>query len=229
MRTDGQIKQDILDELVFQPNIDETQIGVIVEDGVVTLTGIVNDFHKKISAENVVKKIKGVKAVAEDIEVKYGAEFQKTDKEIAKAIVRAFEWNTAVPEDKITIEVQNGWVTLLGEVEFWYQKDAARCVINGIIGVKRIINNIEIKPAIKPDQVKEKITSAFRRLADIEAENITIEVDENIVVLRGKVHSLKEKEEATKTAYYIVGINKVVNKLVVTGTDRRLLYGEFGD
>jgi len=229
MRTDGQIKQDILDELVFQPNIDETQIGVIVEEGVVTITGTVDDFHKKVSAENLVKKIKGVKAVAEDIEVKYGIEFQKTDKEIAKAIVRAFEWNTAVPEDKITIEIQSGWITLSGEVEFWYQKDTARCVINGIIGVKGIINNIDIKPTIKPDEVKEKITRAFKRLADIEAENITIEVDQNTVTLHGKVHSLKEKEEATKTAYHIVGINKVVNQLIVMGTDRRLLYGEFGD
>jgi len=229
MRTDGQIKQDILDELVFQPNIDETQIGVIVEDGVVTLTGIVDDFYKKVTAENVVKKIKGVKAVAEDIEVKYGTELQKTDKEIAKAIVRAFKWNTAVPEDKITIEVQNGWITLSGEVEFWYQKDTARCVINGIIGVKGITNNIDIKPVIKPDEVKEKITRAFKRLADIEAENITIEVEQNTVILRGRVYSLKEKEEAEKTAYQIPGVNKVVNELFVLGTDRRLLYGEFGD
>lgn len=229
MRTDGQIKQDILDELVFQPNIDETQIGVIVEDGVVNLTGVVDDFYTKVTAESVVKKIKGVKAVAEDIEVKYGTEFQKTDKEIAKAIVHAFEWNTAVPEKKIGIEVESGWITLSGEVEFWYQKDAARCITREIIGVKGIVNNIDIKPSISAHQVKEKIKSAFKRLADIEAEHITVEVDQNTVILRGRVHSIKEKEEATKTAYFTSGINKVVNELIVMGTDRRLLYGEFGD
>ncbi len=229
MRTDGQIKQDILDELVFQPNIDETQIGVIVEDGVVTLTGIVDDFYKKVAAEKAIKKIKGVRAVAEDIEVKYGTEYQKTDKEIAKAIVGAFEWNTAVPEDKISIEVRNGWITLSGVVEFWYQKDAARCVIKNIIGVKGIMNNIEIVPSIAVEQVQEKINSAFKRLADIEAENITVEVDQNTVTLHGIVNSIKEKEEAANTAYLAPGINRVVNKLSVMGIDRRELYGEFAD
>ena len=126
MKTDGQIKQDILDELVFQPNIDETEIGVIVENGVVTLTGIVDDFQKKVAAEKVVKKIKGVKAVAADIEVKYGTEFQKTDKEVAKAIVAAFEWNTSVPEKKISIEVKNSWIFLTGEVEFAKSKRSIR-------------------------------------------------------------------------------------------------------
>lgn len=131
-----------------------------------------------------------------------------------------------MPEDEISIEVESGWVTLSDEVEFWYQKDAARCITKDIIGVKGIVNNISIKPSISTYQVKEKITSAFKRLADIEAEHITIEVDENTIILRGRVHLIKEKEEANKTAYLTAGINKVVNELTVMGTDRYLLYGE---
>ncbi len=110
MRTDSEIKQDILDELKWQPGIDETHFGVIVEKGVVTLTGIVDDYFKKVAAEKAVKKVLGVKAVAEEIELKYGKLYQKTDKEIAKAIVSAFEWDTSVPEEKINVEVRNGWV-----------------------------------------------------------------------------------------------------------------------
>jgi len=178
MRTDGQIKQDILDELVFQPHIDETQIGVVVEDGVVMLTGVVDDFYKKVAAEKAVRKVKGVKAIAEDIKVKYGTNYQKTDIEIGKAIVRAFEWNTSVPEDKVAIEVRDGWINLSGEVEYPYEKEAAKRVTQNILGVKRINNTIEIKKTVKPLAIKEKLIKAFKRSADIEADGITVEVKE---------------------------------------------------
>lgn len=217
MRTDNQIKQDILDELSFQPNIDETQIGVIVEDGVVTLTGIVNDFYKKVTSEKIAKRIKGVKAVAEDIEVKYGTAYKITDKEIAKSIVHAFEWNTAIPEDKILIEIRNGWVTLSGEVEFWYQKDAARSVIVNMLGVKGITNNINIKPIIKPYEIQNNITNAFKRHAGIDANNIIVDLDGNTVTLSGKINSISQKEEANKMAYNTSGVLNVINNLEVIG------------
>lgn len=169
IKTDAQIKQDILDELAFEPNIDETQIGVVVDKGVVMLTGVVDDFYKNIAAEKAVKKVKGVKAVAEDIDVKYGSNYQKTDKEIAKAIIAAFEWNTAVPEDDIVIEVRHGWIDLSGEVEFSYQREAAKRVAQNIAGVKGINNTIEIKPTVKPLEIKKELVKAFKRSALLDA------------------------------------------------------------
>ena len=217
MRTDSQIKQDILDEFVFQPNIEENLIGVVVEDGVVMLTGVVDDFSIKVAAKEAVSKVKGVKAVAEDIEVKYGTAYQKTDIEIAKAIVHAFEWNTAIPENKIKVEVCDGWITLSGEVEFPYEKEAATRITEQITGVKGINNAIEIEPAIKPEIIKENIIKALKRSADLEASKIIIKVYGDVVKLEGKVDSLNQKRTAQKTAYYAPGVNKVENELVVMG------------
>ncbi len=217
MKTDLEIKNDVLEELAWQPNINETQIGVVVEKGVVTLTGFVDDYSKKSAAEKAVKKVKGVKAVAEDIEVKYGSAYQKTDKEIAKAVVNTFEWNTAVPEKDIKIKVDAGWVWLSGEVQWEYQKNAAKRVVERLYGVKGVINNIDIKQVVEPRELKEKITKAFERLADIDAHNISVDVDGNTVKLRGKVHSISEKDEARRTAYYAPGVYKVENELEVIG------------
>ena len=215
MRTDFQIKEDVLDELMWQPNIDETQIGVIVEQGVVTLTGVVDNYAKKLAAQKAIKNVKGVKAVADDIEVKYGLEYKKTDKEIAKAVVNAFEWNSSIPEDKIKVEVADGRVYLEGEVSWNYQKDAAKRAVANLLGVKFVVNNITIKQAIKPTDIKEKISKALKRMADLEAEKIQVEVDGHTVRLRGKVHSYAEKEEARKTAYFAPGVYEVENELVV--------------
>ena len=215
MKTDAQIKMDVLDELKWQPNVDETQIGVIVENGVVTLSGVVNDYSKKTAAERAAKRVSGVKAVAEDIEVKYGESYKKTDKEIAKAVVNALEWNASVPDDKISVKVEDGWVYLSGEVKWSYQRDAAKRTVEHLLGVKHVANNISIKQTVKATDIKEKIKKAFERAADLEAKNITVEVDGHTVTLKGKVHSLAEKEEARKTAYSSPGVYSVKNELKV--------------
>lgn len=215
MKTDAQIKMDVLDELKWQPNVDETQIGVIVENGVVTLSGVVNDYSKKTAAERAAKRVSGVKAVAEDIEVKYGESYKKTDKEIAKAVVNALEWNASVPDDKITVKVEDGWVYLNGEVEWSYQRDAAKRTVEHLLGVKHVANNISIKQTVKATDIKEEIKKAFERAADLEAKNIIVEVDGHTVTLKGKVHSLAEKEEARKTAYSSPGVYTVKNELKV--------------
>lgn len=215
MITDSVIKEDVLDELVWQPNIDETQIGVIVENGVVTLTGTVNTYAKKVAAEKAVKNVVGVRAVADDIEVKYGDAYKKTDKEIAKAVANAIEWNASVPEKKVEIEVRDGWVYLSGELQWFYQKEAARKVVENLMGVKKVVNNITLKQAIQPSEIKKKISKAFERLADLDANNIKVEVDGHKVKLKGKVHSYAEKEEARKTAYYAPGVYEVDNELEV--------------
>ena len=215
MRTDLEIKDDVLEELAWQPNIDETEIGVIVEKGVVTLRGIVDNYTKKVAAEKAVKSVKGVKAVAEDIEVKYGTNYKKTDKEIAKATVNALKWNSAVPEEDITIKVENEWVHLSGEVNWTYQKDAAKRVVQDLLGVKGVVNLITLKQAVKPYQIKERIKKAFERSADIDAKAINVEVHGNTVKLKGKVHSLNEKEDARKAAYFAPGVFEVENELEV--------------
>jgi len=215
MRTDLEIKDDVLEELAWQPNIDETEIGVIVEKGVVTLRGIVDNYTKKVAAEKAVKSVKGVKAVAEDIEVKYGTNYKKTDKEIAKATVNALKWNSAVPEEDITIKVENEWVHLSGEVNWTYQKDAAKRAVQDLLGVKGVVNLITLKQAVKPYQIKERIKKAFERSADIDAKAINVEVHGNTVKLKGKVHSLNEKEDARKAAYFAPGVFEVENELEV--------------
>jgi osmotically-inducible protein OsmY len=215
MKTDSEIKKDVLDELIWQPHIDETQIGVIVEKGIVTLTGVVDSYAKKIAAEEAVKFVKGVKAVADDIEVKYGLEYKKTDKEIAKAVVNALEWNSSVPDNKIAIEVSDGRVYLNGEVQWYYQKDAAKRAVENLLGVKSVSNNIILKQAVEPTEIMLKITKALQRMADSEANNIKIEVEGHTVRLKGKVHSYAEKEEVRKTAYLAPGVYDVENELEV--------------
>ena len=215
MKTDVEIKDDVLDELAWQQNVDETQIGVIVENGVVTLSGVVNNYSKKLAAEKAAKSVKGVKAVALDIEVKYGNDFKKTDKEIAKAVVDAFEWNSSVPEDDITIKVENGWVYLTGEVQWLYQKNAAKKAVEKLLGVKGVSNSISLKSSIKPAEVKEKIKRAFERMAAFDADGIILETHGNTVTLRGKVHSYKEKEDAETAAYNAPGVYDVKNELKV--------------
>lgn len=215
MKTDAVIKENVLDELQWQPNVDETEIGVTVDRGVVTLTGTVDSYTKKIAAEEAAKKVKGVKAVVENIEVKYGIEYKKTDKEIAKAALEALKWNSSVPDDKITLKVENGWIHLNGEVEWEYQRDAAKRTVQNLLGVRAVTNNITLKQTVKPTGIKEKISKAFERLADVDANNIEVIVEDHTVKLKGKVHSLAEKEEANKSALYTPGVYHVENELLV--------------
>ena len=215
MKTDVEIRNDVLDELAWQPNINETEIGVVVDKGVVTLTGTVDSYSKKLAAEKAVRSVKGVRAVAEDIEVKYGSEYKKSDKEIAKAAADALKWNYSVPEDKLSIKVDDGWVYLSGEVQWTYQKDAAKNAVENLLGVRGVSNSISLKQSVEPYQIKERIKKAFERSAEVEARNIDVTVEGHKVKLRGKVHSLIEKDEARKAAYFAPGVYEVDNELEV--------------
>lgn len=215
MKTDAQIKEDVLDELSWQPNVDETQIGVIVDHGVVTLSGVVDNYSKKLAAERAVRNVSGVKAVAEDIEVKYGSDFKRTNGQIAKAITNAIDWNTSVPSDAVQVKVENGWVYLSGEVKWDYQKKAAKRAVEDILGVKGVSDSIIIKQAVKPFEIKEKIKKAFERTAIVDANAINVDVDGHTVKLKGKVHSLYEKEQARKTAFSAPGVYSVKDELEV--------------
>lgn len=215
MKTDVEIKENVLDELAWQPDIDETQIGVIVEEGVVTLSGIVNNYSKKLAAEKAVKGVAGVRAVAEDIEVKYGNDYKKTDKEIAKAAADSIKWNASIPEGDINIKVENGWIYLSGEVTWSYQKKAAKLAVENLLGVKWVSNNINLKKSIRPFEVKDRIKKAFERMASIDADGIQVITNDHTVTLRGKVSSLKEKEDAETAAYNAPEVYDVKNELKV--------------
>lgn len=216
MRTDVEIRNDVLDELAWQPNIDETEIGIIVDKGVVTLTGTLDSYAKKMAAEKAVKAVKGVRAVADDIEVKYGTEFKKSDQEIAKAAADAIKWNYSVPDEQVSIKVDNGWVYLTGEVKWGYQKDAAKNAVENLLGVRGVSNAITLNQTVEPYQVKEKIKKALERSAEIEAQNINVMVEGHKVKLSGKVHSWTEKDEARRAAFLAPGVYEVENELEVT-------------
>ncbi|QRM90820.1 BON domain-containing protein [Lacinutrix sp. WUR7] len=215
MRSDLSIKEDILDELEWQPSIDETQIGVVVKDGIVTLTGTVDSYVKKREAEKAAMSVVGVKAVAEEIEVQYSASSQKSDTEIAKAAVNALKWNISVPSNKIDVKVEDGWVYLTGEVMWDFEKTAAKKAVENLQGVKYVVNNIALKNPVRAQDIKEKIKKAFERSADIDSKGITVKADGHNIKLTGKVHSLKEKEDARRTAFYAPGVWSVENELEV--------------
>tara|TARA_R110002096_G_scaffold301085_1_gene495845 strand:- start:38 stop:709 length:672 start_codon:yes stop_codon:yes gene_type:complete len=215
MKTDAEIKQDILAALQWLPHIDETQFGVIVEDGIVTLTGIVNNFLQKVSAKNAVKDVLEVKALTEQIEVKYGDAYKKTDKEIAKAAATTIAGINNSPKDQIKIYVQDGFIYLSGNVINEDQRNVAKQSVQNLFGVKGVINNLEISNTIDQQLIAEKILQALERSANLEAKGIRVQVDEDTVQLKGRVHSIKEREEAEKEAYNIPGVRKVQNDLVI--------------
>lgn len=213
MRTDAQIQQDVMDQLKWNPMLDASQIGVSVKEGVVTLTGRVDSFLKKMEAEKEAKKVSGVKAIAEDIIVGVSPIFQRTDEEIALAAVNALKWHSSVPEDKVKVKVEQGVVSLEGEVEWAYQKESARNAVVNLGSVRNVINLITLKHKPTPTDLKQKIKDAFHRSATIDANKIQVEVAGNKAILKGQVRSFVEKEDAEFAVMAAPGISTVENKL----------------
>lgn len=213
MKSDSEIQKSVMEELSWEPLLNASEIGVAVKNGVVTLSGTVNTYSKKLAAEEAAKRVLGVKAVAEDLEVIIPVLGKKTDADIAQAVINALKWHTSVPDEKIKVKVENGWVTLDGEVEWEFQRNSARTAVKNLAGVVGISNNIAIVPTLKISDVKNKITSAFQRSATIDAEKITISSEGSKVILTGKVRSYVEKRDAENAAWLAPGVNKVENKL----------------
>lgn len=215
MKTDAQIQEDVINQLKWNPALNAAEIGVAVKNGVVTLSGHVDTYLKKMEAEREVKKVYGVRAIAEDIRVGISAAFQKPDSEIAEAVLNALKWHTSLKENNIRIKVEDGIVSLEGEVEWAYQREAAKTAIINFTGVKNVINNINIKPTGSLSDIKHKINSAFHRSANIDGHRIQIEVFGCKVVLKGKVRSFAEKEDAEDAVWAAPGVLNVENNLEV--------------
>jgi osmotically-inducible protein OsmY len=213
VRTDEEIQKDVLAELKWDAQVQPNEIGVSVKDGVVTLTGWVDSYLKKWSAEDAAHRVSGVKAVANDIEVKLANE--RTDPDIAEAAVHALEWDAFVPSSKVQVTVSKGWVTLKGEVEWQYQKQDAERVVRRLTGVRGVTNLITVKPRVTPSELKKKIEDALVRNAEIDANKITVEVQGSKAILKGTVRAWAEKEEAERVAWSAPGITSVENRITV--------------
>lgn len=210
-----ELQRRVLDELDWEPSVDAAHIGVAVNDGVVTLTGGVQTYAEKITAEQATKRLSGVKAVANDIEVRPTFPDQPNDTEIAQAVLRALEWNVSVPHDLIQARVAKGTVTLEGEVKLWYQRQAAENAVRGLKGVKGLVNLTSIRPEPRPGDVKSRIEAAFRRSAEIDASRIQVNTGDGKVTLRGRVRSWAEREEAENAAWAAPGVTTVDDELKV--------------
>lgn len=215
MKTDSQLQHDVMDELEYEPSVDHADIGVAVNDGVVTLSGFVKSYPEKLAAEKAARRVAGVKAIAEEIKVRFASDPKTADHEIAKRIVDMFAWNVSVPDDKINVKVEHGWVTLSGTVDWFYQSDEARKVAGRITGVTGVSNLIEVKKLPSRIDVKDRIVSAFKRQADLDAASVTVMTDGGKVTLGGRVKAWHERQIAERAAWAAPGVTKVEDNIVI--------------
>jgi len=216
MKTDLQLQRDVLDELKFEPSIREAEIGIAAKGGVVTLTGFVDSYAQKFSAERTAERVGGVKAVADEIKVKLPGAHQRSDTDIAHATVNALRWDVQVPDDRIKATIEDGWIALEGDVEWQYQKWAAEGAVRNLTGVKGVTNLIAVKPKnASTHEVGQKIKDSMRRHAERDADRITIEAKDGRVTLRGSVSSFAERKDAEHAAWQAQGVTSVDDQIAV--------------
>jgi osmotically-inducible protein OsmY len=214
MKTDDEIRQDVEDELEWEPAIDHRQIGVAVKDGVVSLTGAATAYSQKWRAERAVERVAGVRGIANDLEVRVLGE--RSDADIARAALRALQWSSVVPKDRVTVEVEKGHVTLKGELNHDFERRAAERALRDLLGVTGVTDLTTITPPVAPQDVTSGIEKTFKRGAVVDAHGITVEARGSTVILRGSVPSWHERYEAQKAAWKAPGVRSVENLITIT-------------
>jgi osmotically-inducible protein OsmY len=215
MKTDSELQKDVMTELQWEPSIKPAEIGVSVRDGVVMLSGYVDSYIKRWVAERVAARVFGVKGVSEELKVKLPDSLKRPDEDLARVVSDALGWNVFVPHDRVKVRVRDGVVTLSGEVDWWYQKDAAEDAVRKLAGVVLVINNITIIPTIKPQDVRDKIETAFQRNALLDARRVTVETSGNKVILRGSVRNWAEREQVEQAAWAAPGVSQVESNIMI--------------
>ncbi|MGH7695471.1 MAG: BON domain-containing protein [Gemmatimonadaceae bacterium] len=215
---DADIQRDLIAEMRWEPSLRDDDIGVAVRDGVVTLAGFVDSYADKWEAERVASQVKGVKAIANDLEVKIPSISQRTDPEVARTALDALKWNISVPPDRIKVKVEKGWITLEGTADWYFQKEAAERAVRYLTGVKGVSNLVMVKPVPAPSDVKQLIKDSLQRGAQFDADRISVEISGNKSILKGTVRSYAEYRDAERAARNAAGITEVENKLTVDPT-----------
>ena len=215
MKNDTELQQDVMDELEWDPSLKASGIGVSAKDGIVTLSGTVDSYSEKLAAIDATSKIFSVRGVADELQVRLPDYNKSTDEDIARSAANALAWNSNVPKDCVKAVVQNGWVTLEGEVNWQFERFAAEAAVHHQRGVLGLSNDIVVKPLVQKLDLTSKLTNAFKRDAKLDAEKIKIDARGNKITLSGSVHSYAEKDEADRAAWCMPGVAAVYNELIV--------------